>query len=88
MRPSAFRTFHPENAKQVRAAAGVDRAIVVPMDSQAAGMSTGTSHLVPLKITGNRIIEALRKLIAIINKDRYHGSEDRIWLRANSDMPD
>lgn len=40
-------------------------------------MGTGTGHLVKLKVKNNRIIKRLRNLIAIFDKNGYHGFVNR-----------
>lgn len=40
-------------------------------------MGTGTGQLVKLKVKNNRIIERLRNLIAIFDKNGYHGLVNR-----------
>jgi hypothetical protein len=47
------------------------------MDRQTGGMRTGTGQLVKLKVKNNRIIKGLRNLIAIPDKNGYHGIVNR-----------
>ena len=50
---------------------------VVTMDRQTGRMRTGTGQLVKLKIINNRIVKGLRNLIAIPDKNGYHGIVNR-----------
>ena len=73
----AFGTFHPAYTESESSGRQLYGPSVVTMDRQTGRMRTGTGQLVKLKIINNRIVKGLRNLIAIPDKNGYHGIVNR-----------
>ena len=73
----AFGAFHPADPEPDGSRGELYSPPVVTMDRQTGGMRTGTGQLVKLKVKNNRIIKGLRNLIAILDKNGYHGIVNR-----------
>ena len=50
----------------------VDTPVIVSVDGEAAGLTTGTFELVELEVIDDRIVIILRKVIAIFYGNDYH----------------
>ncbi len=68
----ALRTANPAYPQPYRPVVLLNQALIVPMNAETGGMATGTGETVQLERIDHRIIEGLRKLIAITEKDGYH----------------
>ena len=62
----------PADSKGNRTTLHLDRAVVVTVDSQTAGVPTGTGKLVKLKRNDGIVIKFLRNRIATIDRYSYH----------------
>ena len=77
MSSTAFRASHPADPELESSGRQLYGPPVVTMDRQTGRMRTGTGQLMKLKIKNNRIIKGLRNLIAITDKNGYHGIVNR-----------
>ena len=73
MGSTAFRASHPADTEPKSSGRKLYVPPVVTMDRQTGRMRTGTGQLMKLKVKNNRIIKGLRNLIAISDKNGYHG---------------
>ena len=73
MGSTAFRASHPADTEPESSGRKLYVPPVVTMDRQTGRMRTGTGQLMKLKVKNNRIIKELRNLIAISDKNGYHG---------------
>ena len=73
----AFGVCHPTDPEPDGPRGQLYCPLVVTMDRQTGRMRTGTGQLMKLKIINNRIVKGLRNLIAIPDKNGYHGIVNR-----------
>lgn len=62
----------PADPKGNRTPLHLDRAVVITMDSQTAGVPTGTGKLMELERIDGIVIKFLRNRIVIIDRYSYH----------------
>ena len=77
MGSTAFGASHPADTEPESSGRQLYGPPVVTMDRQTGRMRAGTDQLVKLKIINNRIVKGLRNLIAIPDKNGYHGIVNR-----------
>lgn len=77
MSSTAFGASHPADTEPESSGRQLYGPPVVTMNRQTGRMRTGTGQLVKLKVKNNRIIKGLRNLIAIPDKNGYHGIVNR-----------
>ena len=92
MGSATFGAFHPADTEPEGSGGQLNRPPVVSMNWQTGRMGTGTGQLVKRKVKNNRIIERLRNLIAIFDKNGYHGLVNRhritcVWAVAGQTFP-
>lgn len=69
----ALGTLYPADSEPERSGREFHSPPVVAMYGEAGSVAAGTGQLMELKIKNNRIIKGLRNLIAIPDKNGYHG---------------
>ena len=77
MGSTAFGASHPADTEPESSGRQLYGPPVVTMDRKTGRMRAGTGQLVKRKIINNRIVKGLSNLIAIPDKNGYHGIVNR-----------